>query len=49
MYRNILKLFSLFVITLLICGPVVTIKTIAQENQPIEYNNTGLCCTDGKI
>jgi hypothetical protein len=49
MYRNILKLFSLFVIALLICGSVVTIKTIAQENQLIEYNNTELLCTDGKI
>ena len=49
MHRNLLKLFCLFAITLLICGPAVTVKTIAQENQQIEYKNTETLFTDEKI
>jgi hypothetical protein len=49
MYRSKLKLFSLFVITFLICGPIVTSKTLAQENQQIDYKNMVILSSDEKI
>jgi len=49
MYKNLLKIFSFFVITLLIFGSIATTKTISEEDQRIDYKNMGTLCTDGKI
>jgi hypothetical protein len=49
MYRYVLKIFCFFVITLLIFEPVVTSKTLAQQNQQIDYKNTEALFTDEKI
>jgi len=49
MFKNLLKIFSFLVITLLVCGTVVTSKTMAQDNQQINYKDMGAFYTDEKI
>jgi hypothetical protein len=49
MNRNVLKILCFFVITLLVFGPVVTSKTIAKENQQIDYKNIDVLYPNEKI
>lgn len=49
MHRSVLKLWCFFIITLVVFGPIVTLKTIAKEQQQGEYNQNVAFNTDEKI